>query len=143
MVGRVAQVSIPAATPYRDGMFAIQSGRIACRDIEPFRVLTAEDVNDPPPWACAVVPVRAGGVLRDSQIVSLNAMFDTVAVAKLAAPPARVAGAAVLVSKDLAHRFPVQILGTRAAGQYVIACRRGDVEAIAVAENLLAIQEIQ
>jgi flagella basal body P-ring formation protein FlgA len=144
LLGRSLLVSIPQGAVIQQSMLAIDGGRIARRDIVPFRILTKDDVKNPPARSCAIVPVRGGAVLRSGDVISIDPRFDAVTVVTLAgAPPRAGTGTpAVLWSASKGRIADVQILQT-SAPRYVIACRSADVAALVALNDLRAVQEVQ
>jgi len=127
LFGRTLRVSIPKNAVILNSMLAPDGGQVALRSIVPLRMLTTLDVAKPPRRAVSMVAVRRGAVLRDSDVVGIDARYDTIAAVTLAnTSPRSEPGTPVALWSASKKIADAQLLAV-AGKDHVIACASADL----------------
>jgi hypothetical protein len=144
VVGHVAARDVAAGRPLRKGDVGeatrARAGRKALRDVAPYRILTAADVENPPRHAMALRGVRRGALLANEEVAAIEQEHGAVTIVRvMAAPPHMQPGiAAILHGKGVAVPVRVQLLKALDDDHYVVACRATDAAGITASRVSIA-----
>ncbi len=151
VVGNYAKDVIAKGTVIRRSMTADdRKAMVAVRDIPPFRLLTQDDVAQPPARTFSVVSIPARSVIQPSQVVTIDAQFNAIVSIKMPiVPPLTTPGSLITLIVTVqanapGHRVSAEVLRSTAIGEgaiMVLALPSADEIAVMTAHDVRALQE--